>query len=280
MDSSAVERPPAYPSSPTYQYDEGYRPLHGYSPDEAYGEHSRQNENVGEFERYGSVLAGAAMVVSGLAKGKLGGWALAALGGSLLYRGWSGHCELYQRLGIDTHHAESKPSTSVPAKHGVKVEKSLIIHQPIEMLYHFWRDLSNLPTVMTHLQSVEQIDDKRSRWIAEAPLGQTVQWEAEIINERENDMIAWRSVEDSQVDTAGSVHFKSLGHDRGTAVRVSLKYDPPGGKLGVGLAYLFGDHAEQQIDEDLRRFKQMMETGESPTAEIRPAQSKHTEETS
>lgn len=279
MESSAIERPTAYPSSPTYQYDEGYRPLHDYSPDDI---HQGKQENVGQLERYGSMVAGAAMLVSGLAKGKLGGLTLAAVGGSFLYRGWTGHCSVYQQLGIDTCDSHSKPSTAIPAKRGVKVEKSLIVNQPVEMLYAFWRDLSNLPTVMTHLQSVEQIDDTHSRWVSEAPFGQTVQWEAEIINERENEMIAWRSVGDSQVDTAGSVHFKALGHDRGTAVTVQLKYDPPGGKLGVGLAYLFGDHAEQQIDEDLRRFKQMMETGELPTAAVTPPQTKpsHTETTS
>jgi uncharacterized membrane protein len=269
MESSTVDRPDVYPTSPTYQYDQGYRPLHEYASDHGQSSCSKQ-QNVGEFERYASAAAGAALAVSGLARGKFGGWILAALGGSLLYRGVSGHCTMYQQLGIDTH--RSKPSTAVPAKRGVKVEKSLTVNQPVEMLYAFWRDLSNLPTVMTHLKSVEQIDDKRSRWVAEAPLGQTVHWDAEIINERENEMIAWRSIGDSQVDTAGSVHFKPIGHDRGTAVTVSLKYDPPAGKLGIGLAYLFGDNAERQIDEDLRRFKQMMETGELPTAAVKLAE--------
>ncbi len=277
MDPSTVERPNVYPTSPTYEYDEGYRPLHGYASDRPQSQCSAQ-QNVGEFERYASAAAGVAMVVSGLARGKLGGWVLAALGGSLLYRGASGHCTMYQQLGIDTH--RSKPSTSVPAKRGVKVEKSLTINQPVEMLYAFWRDLSNLPTVMTHLQSVEQFDEKRSRWVAEAPLGQTVHWDAEIINERENEMIAWRSVGDNQGDTAGSVHFKPIGHERGTAVTVSLKYDPPAGKLGVGLAYLFGDNADKQIDEDLRRFKQMMEAGELPTAAVKLAEAQTSEEAS
>ncbi len=277
MDPSTVARPDVYPTSPAYQYDEGYRPLHEYASDSVHGGCSAK-QNIGEFERYASAAAGAAMAVSGLARGKLGGWILAAVGGSLLYRGLSGHCSLYQQLGIDTH--RSKPSTVVPAKRGVKVENSLTVNQPAEMLYAFWRDLSNLPTVMTHLQSVEQIDDKRSRWVAEAPLGQSVHWEAEIINERENEMIAWRSIGDSQVDTAGSVHFKPIGDDRGTAVTVSLKYDPPGGKLGLGLAYLFGDNAEKQIDEDLRRFKQMMEAGELPTTAAKMAEAHRVEESS
>ena len=122
---------------------------------------------------------------------------------------------------------------------------------------------------MRNLESVK-VDGDRSHWVARGPLGHSVEWDAEIVNRRENELIAWRSLEGSQVDTAGSVHFVPLGGDRGTEVRVVLKYDPPGGRIGSAVAWLFGASPERQIREDLRRFKQVMETGTVPTIEGQP----------
>ena len=123
---------------------------------------------------------------------------------------------------------------------------------------------------MRHLQSVEVISDNRSHWMASGPFGKTVEWDAEIYTEQENEHIAWRSLAGSQVDTAGSVHFRKLPGDRGTEVTVTLKYDPPAGKLGAAVAALFGESANHQVKEDLRRFKQIMEAGEAPTIEGQP----------
>lgn len=223
-------------------------------------------QNVGSTERLISVAAGSALLAGGLRRiDSLGGVALALIGGSLVYRGASGHCSMYQALGIDTAH--HNPATAVPAGHGEKVEHATLINCPPERVYAFWRRLENLPQFMSHLESVKVLDDKRSHWVAKGPMGVNVAWDAETYNERPNEMIAWRSLPGSQVDTAGSVHFKAVRSGQATEVRVSLKYDPPAGSVGIAIAKLFGESPEQQITEDLRRLKQLLEAGEIATTQ-------------
>jgi len=225
--------------------------------------------NVGDKERLLSVLGGSALGLFGLSRFSLGGLALAAIGGSLVYRGASGHCSLYQALDVSTS-APRGPATSVRAGHGVKVEESIIINRDAATLWRFWRNLENVGRFMRHLELVEEIDARRSRWVARGPLGYNLEWVAEIINEKENELLAWRSVDGSQVDTAGSVHFRELPNERGTEVRVNLKYDAHAAQLARPLARLLGTSPSQQIHEDLRRFKQVMETGEVATIEGQP----------
>jgi uncharacterized membrane protein len=222
--------------------------------------------NVGDKERMYSVLGGAALGLYGLSRFSLGGLVLAAVGGSLVYRGMTGLCSLYLALEVST--AEPLGSaTSVRAGHGVKVEETTIVNRDAATLWRFWRKLENLGRFMQHLERVQEIDQRRSRWAARGPLGSTVQWEAEIINEKENELIAWRSVEGSEVDTAGSVHFRELPDGRGTEVHVSLKYDAHSAQLAAPLARLLGAEPRVQIREDLRRFKHVMESGEAATVE-------------
>jgi uncharacterized membrane protein len=218
----------------------------------------RADVNVGDTERWLSMIGGGALAAFGLSRGGLGGLALAGAGGLLAYRGFTGHCSLYGSLGINT--AETGPATSVPAGQGFRVEKRLRINRSPEDLFHFWRNLGNLPRIMKHLRSVTSTGGNRSHWVAEAPLGMSVEWDAEIINERPNELIAWRTLEGSSVDSAGSVHFQRAPGG-GTDLIVVLKYQPPAGQLGAALASAFGENPERQIEEDLRRFKQMMETG-------------------
>ncbi len=227
-----------------------------------------QAVNVGDLERWLSVLGGSALGLFGLSRRSLGGLALAAVGGSLVYRGLTGHCACYQALGISTAE-EHGPATSVPAGHGVKVEESITINKPAAELYRFWRDLHNLGRFMSHLESV-RTEGNRSHWVACGPLGTRAEWDAEIITERANELIGWRSLPGSEVDTAGSVHFRALPEGRGTEVCVALKYDPPAGKVGAAVARLFGSSPQAQIREDLRRLKQFMETGEIPTTAGQP----------
>lgn len=213
--------------------------------------------NVHEIERLGSALLGGALTVCGARRGSLPGLLLAAIGGSLVYRGVTGHCMLYQRLGINTAKGRG-PATLIPAQHGIHVEHSVIIQREAEELYDAWRHFKGLPDFMSHLKSVEEIDERRSRWTAEGPLGVSVTWDAEIVNERPGELIAWRSVEGSAVDTAGSVRFEPSG-DSATQVIVNLKYNPPAGKAGAQLARLLGTDPDQQIVDDLQRFKKIME---------------------
>jgi uncharacterized membrane protein len=218
--------------------------------------------NVSPLERWLSVLGGGALTIYGLRRGKLGGMAATVAGGSLLYRGLSGHCPCYSLLGMSTaHHG---PATTIPAGQGIKVDQTITIDKSPEELYRFWYDLENLPRFMTHLQSV-RVQGDRSHWVAKGPLGTHVEWDAEIYNKNPNEMIAWRSLEGADVDSTGSVHFTPAPSGRGTEVRVVLKYNPLAGKLGAAIAKLLGEDPQQQIRDDLRRFKQLMETGEIAT---------------
>ena len=169
------------------------------------------------------------------------------------------------------------------AEHGVRhgrrpirVERVVTINRPIDEVYQFWRTFENFPSFMRHLESVETTDPRRSRWRAKAPAGRTIEWEAEILQDRPNEWIAWRSVEGSELDNSGSVRFERAPGARGTEVRVQLQYTPPAGALGRTIAKLFGEEPDQQIREDLIRFKQLMETGEIPISDApnlrRPAQ--------
>ena len=213
--------------------------------------------NVNPTERLLSKVGGTALLLVGLKTGRLTGTLLSLAGSALIFRGMTGHCHLYDTLGIDTR--EHNPATAIPAGAGVKLEREVIVHRDARDLYSFWRNLENLPRVMRHLERVEVIDQKRSHWVAKGPLGSEIQWDAEIINEREPELIAWRSLTGSTMDTAGSVHFHRLEEEHGTRVTISLKYNPPGGKLGATVASWLGSGFEEQLDRDLAEFKRTME---------------------
>lgn len=225
--------------------------------------------NVGDTERLLSFLGGAVLGIYGLSRRSLPGLGLAAAGAPLLYRGATGFCGMYAALGINTA-PKLAPSTSIRAGHGVRVEESTIVGRDAATLFRYWRNLENLGRFMSHLHEVREHDDRRSHWVARGAMGVPFEWEAEIINERENELIAWRSVDGSKVDTAGSVHFHELPHDRGTEVRVNLKYDAHSAQLAAPLARLLGESPPQQIRDDLRRFKQIMEAGEVATTTGQP----------
>ena len=227
--------------------------------------------NVGEVERLASGVGGGLLLLLGLNRGGVGGLATAAVGGMFLLRGATGHCGMYQALGIDTRESSQGDASSVRAGQGVKVETAVTINRPREELFAFWRDFNNLPRIMRHLRSVTVMEGNRSRWVASGPPGTSVEWEAEVINERPHELIAWRSLDGSEVDTAGSVRFDRAPGGRGTELHVALRYDPPAGRLGAAIARLFGRGAEGQVVEDLRRFKQVMEAGEAPTTEGQPS---------
>jgi uncharacterized membrane protein len=195
---------------------------------------------------------------------------MALTGGALLHRGATGNCMAYGALGVNTARPSDGRPIRIGAGRGVKVSQSItILKEPAE-LFRFWRDFKNLPRVMRHLQSVDVKSDTVSHWVASAPFGKTVEWDAEIYTERPDELIGWRSLAGSQIDTAGSVQFRRAPGNRGTEVTVTLKYDPPAGKLGAAIATVFGESADHQVKEDLRRLKQIMETGEAPRNEGQP----------
>lgn len=225
--------------------------------------------NVALSERIVSGVAGAAMAGYAITKKRdMSGAALALAGGFLLYRSLTGQCMGYTALRTGT----ADPNTNATIAHGrgIKVEKTVAIMKDRQELYDFWRSLDNLPRFMRHLQSVTVTDANYSHWVAAAPLGKTVEWDAEVINEIPGELIAWRSVEGADIPNAGSVRFKTLPAGRGTQVTVNLEYDPPAGILGSIVAKLFGEEPNQQVRDDLRRFKNLMEAGEVPTVEGQP----------
>jgi uncharacterized membrane protein len=224
--------------------------------------------NVADAERWVSLLGGGALTFFGLTRGSWPGLALAAVGGALVYRGYTGHCHLYGALGVRSAEPHSHQA-SIPAGHGFKVEESITILRPADELYRFWRNFENLPNVMPYLRSVECTDNNHSHWVAEGPLG-GVAWDAEVITERPNELIGWRSLQGSTVDTAGSVHFTRAPGDRGTEVKVTLKYDPPAGSAGATFAWMMGKDPQAEVREALRSFKRVMETGGVPTTEGQP----------
>jgi uncharacterized membrane protein len=163
---------------------------------------------------------------------------------------------------LDARCAEHLSAPDGPTGRAVRARRSITVNLPAEELYRFWRDLSNLPTFMEKIESVRITADRRSHWIATGPLGLPFEWEAEVVEERPNHHIAWRSIAGSEIDTAGSVSFRPAPRGQGTEVTVELEYTPPGRELTAQLAKLIGQAPEQQLRQDLRRFKQLMETGQ------------------
>jgi uncharacterized membrane protein len=181
---------------------------------------------------------------------------VALLGGALAYRGIGGHCHLYQALGVDT-----TGDRAVRGNLGIKIDRAVRVDAPPERVYGVWRNLENLPRLLRHVERVEVLDRTRSHWTVRAPAGMTVGWDAEIINDKANELIAWRSLDNRWVQHAGAVNFDRGPDGRSTLVRVSLQYDPPGGMVGHAVAGLFARDPETEIDEDLASFKRALEAG-------------------
>lgn len=225
----------------------------------------QREPNIAPAERIALGVIGGLLVSNAIYKPTLPRLVLGAIGGALIYRSAMGYCPAYESLGIN--HARGRMATPHDYfRTGIHAEVVSIIDRPIHELYAYWRNFENLPRFMRHLEAVRKIDEKRSHWVARGPGGLSVEWDAEIINEAPNRLIAWHSLTGADVDNTGSVLFAPALGGRGTEIRVEIQYIPPGGKLGKGIAWLFGEEPHRQLEEDLRYFKQFMETGEIPTA--------------
>ena len=238
--------------------------------------------NVGEIERILSVLGGSALAAAALRRRGAAGVALALVGAELVRRGVTGRSILYETLGVSTArdgrplstrrtpHDLAGRAATVDAREAIKVEQSITVSAPAEKLYAFWRDFRNHPRFMKHLEHVELVDDKRSRWTMRLPMGRAIRWDSEVINDIPNQLIAWKAVGESDLAHAGSVHFRPAAAHRGTEVRMVMDYEPILGRPGHLVAKLLRVSPEQLIREDLQRFKQLMETGEIVTTEGQP----------
>jgi uncharacterized membrane protein len=233
-----------------------------YTKNELSARPSASTINVSYYERMAGAVSGPLLALYGLTRATPGGLVLAAGGGFLLYRSLTGHCPVYQAAGVTTARGASEP---------LHAEKSVAINRPAEDLYRFWRDFTQLPRFMKHLDAVSISGERRSHWVAHGPAGTRVEWDAEITQDQPNELIAWRSLEGADIVNAGTVHFEPATGGRGTAVRVSLDYRPPAGALGMAVAQLFGEAPQQQIEGDLRRFKNIMEAGEIPSTSGQPS---------
>jgi uncharacterized membrane protein len=215
--------------------------------------------NIGTSERIVSAFGGAALSVWGLRTlGKPSGVTMFLGGAYLLARGISGYCALNNLVGRNTN----QKSTSA-----MEVKTTMLINKPRSEVYAYWRKLENLPNFMEHLLSVEELDDKKSRWTAEVPGGLgKVSWEAEITEDISGEVISWCSLPGSTIDNAGEVRFSDATGDRGTEVKAVITYRLPAGQLGSLAGKLFNSKVESMIREDLRRFKKILETGEKPVS--------------
>ena len=232
---------------------------------------TNMDTNVGDTERLISAVGGGLLTAYGINRGDTFGVLLSVLGGGLLLRGATGHCQVYDAMGVNSNESERKSGTYSKGRSGkIHVNKSITINKSASELYSFWRDFENLPQFMNHLESVKTTGEKTSHWVAKAPLGSTVEWDAEITSEHENERIGWKSTEGSEIPNSGVVEFLPTS-TRGTEVKVTLTYEPPAGYLGSLVAQLFGEEPNQQVAEDLRRFKSLMEAGMIMKVEGQPS---------
>ncbi len=222
------------------------------------GKLSSYRGEASEIERWASLIGGGALVLMGLRQRSLRGVLMALVGGGLIYQGATKQSTIKQA------------QEAIGMSQGIKVEKTVTINKPADELYRFWHNFENLPRFMKHLKFVKVYNEKRSHWIANAPLSQSVEWDADILEDRENEFISWASVEGADVENSGFIRFTKAPGDRGTEVKVVMEYNPPGGALTAAIAKLFGEEPEQQIGDDLRRFKMLMEAGEIATTEGQP----------
>jgi len=232
-------------------------------------------KNVKDWERIASVATGAGLSVlaartkgaNRVAAGTAAAW--------LLSRGLSGYCLVNQALGREREDRDDTRA-ALGGSRGVSVRECVTIQVPPALLFDFWRDLDNLPLVMPFLERVDRLDGTRSHWVVQGPAGSRVEWDAEIINEIPDELIAWKSLPGADVASAGSVHFKPAG-PRGTRVTVVLQYEPVGGRVGASLAALFGRSPGIEIRKALQELKRTMESGGQSS---RPSPAYRTRETS
>lgn len=169
--------------------------------------------------------------------------------------------------------AVEKLEGRIPSAHGGALSGTTVtINRPRSELFAYWRDFANLPSFMDNVQRIDVIDRMRSHWVVRAPAGKSVEWDAVITEERDGEFIAWTSTEGADVPNSGRIDFRDATGGRGTAVTATILYDPPAGVVGKIVAKMFQREPAIQARRDLRRFKQLMETGEIATASFTRAQ--------
>ncbi len=233
-------------------------------------ERADSSKNIGEMQRLISAIVGIGLIIEGWRRRSLAGGALAVGGVTLLYRGASGYCPGLAAMGINMQGSRATNRLGrrkVHSDQATKIERSIEIGRPPAELYRFWRRLDTLPKIMSHLKSVDVISDRLSHWVVETTPGlPTIEWDAEIINDVENERIGWRSLNDADVDQAGSVEFEPVGDGGSTRLTVMVQYAPIAGRLGTAVAKFIGQDPDLKIADDLQRFKESMESGKAASS--------------
>lgn len=233
--------------------------------------HAGPDVNVGHFERGASITMGVALLALALSRHRRPeAVALGAIGSYLAWRGAGGRCLLYDALDTGTAGDDEEERLAAGAHDDVSLEAVLTIGRAPDEVYAFFRRLENAPRFLASIESVEVLDERRSRWRARMPAGQALEWDAEILEDRPGELIAWRSLPGFPVQHAGAVRFLEAPGDRGTEVRLAIDYRPPGAPLGRALARLLGSATEYVAEEDLRRLQQILEAGEVATVRGQP----------
>jgi len=225
-----------------------------------------QTVNVGRTERVFSLLTGLGLMSYLVLRRPRSSLPLGICAGYMTYRGATGRDFAYQAMGIARIQENGHD--------GIYVQHSITVNRPRDELYRIWRNFENLPRFMKHLASVdadEASDRKHSHWITKGPLGRQIEWDSEVTEDCENELLAWQSLPGSIVESRGRVEFMDAPGGRGTILHVDMQYLPLGGSVGAAFAKLFGDEPGQQVRDDLRAFKQIIETGEIATTRGQPS---------
>ncbi len=240
----------------------------GWSEERA--EYDEYRTNIGDGQRVLSGLVGMSFLVAALSRRSWSGAAFTMVGFGFLYRAISGYCPAFGAMGIDmTGHNQPRLASDtnrlgrrkVHTSRATRIQQAIEINCPPYEMYRYWRSLENLPRIMNHLDSVQVFNDRLSHWTVKTlPGSPKLEWDAEIINDVENQRIGWRSLKGADVDNAGSVEFKPIADGNQTSLTVTLQYEPPGGKFGTAIVKWFGEDPQIQLAEDLQRFKEQMET--------------------
>jgi uncharacterized membrane protein len=216
--------------------------------------------NVGDGERIASALIGGALLSRGLRRRSFGGLLVAVAGGRLLYRGFSGHCGVYEHFGKDTR------SVSPAA-----VNRAITIGKPADELYRLWKDPHTLSRIMGRFAEVTPSGEKRQHWSVHGPLHRTLEWDAEIIEDQPGTRLRWTSAAGARLPNEGEVQFRPAPQERGTEVSFALRFMPPGGVLGKAGLKLLGATPALIANHALRRFKSLAETGEIASLRHNPS---------
>jgi uncharacterized membrane protein len=226
--------------------------------------------NVGDVERWASAIGGGLLIAHGLRRGNFGGLALALLGGAMAYRGFTGHCQAYEALNIDTS-GKHRADGDEHVHKGLLVKHTMTINRTPMEVYEFVKDPVNHHRYMEHVESVQAVGDGTFDWAIKGPMGTTWRFRSRHINEDPGHLVAWKTLPGGDIESAGTIRLVPAWDGRGTEVTMEINFEPPAGVVGLALGKLFGHDPDAQVRENLRRLKNLLEAGEIPTTEGQPS---------